>query len=84
LFDEKIYQLTWQAKKGFVYDLKSFQLLDSFAYGKSEEGWGLTHNEKGIDQIGWNRTALVFGSRNPERNPLHRSVYQQKESGAVE
>lgn len=46
LFDEKIYQLTWQAKKGFVYDLKSFQLLDSFAYGKSEEGWGLTHNEK--------------------------------------
>ena len=44
IYDGKIYQLTWQSKKGFVYDLESFQRLDSFAYGKSIEGWGLTHN----------------------------------------
>ena len=44
IFNGKIYQLTWQSKKGFTYDLESFQPLDSFAYGKSTEGWGLTHN----------------------------------------
>lgn len=46
LFNDKIYQLTWQAKKGFVYDLDTFEPLKSFSYGKSKEGWGLTHNEK--------------------------------------
>lgn len=45
LFNNKIHQLTWQAKKGFVYDLKSFDQIGSFNYGKSKEGWGLTHNE---------------------------------------
>lgn len=46
LFNDKIYQLTWHAKKGFVYDLDTFEPLKSFSYGKSKEGWGLTHNEK--------------------------------------
>ena len=34
LFDEKIYQLTWQSKIGFIYDLESFKLIDSFKYEK--------------------------------------------------
>jgi glutaminyl-peptide cyclotransferase len=36
----KIFQLTWQNRKGFVYDLKSFQLEKEFTY--DGEGWGLT------------------------------------------
>ena len=36
----KIYQLTWQQSKGFVYDLKAFRLEREFAY--QGEGWGLT------------------------------------------
>jgi glutamine cyclotransferase len=44
LFNNKIHQLTWQAKKGFVYDLDSFENIGEFDYGKSKEGWGLTHN----------------------------------------
>jgi glutamine cyclotransferase len=36
----KLYQLTWQNEKGFVYDLESFNQERTFTY--SAEGWGLT------------------------------------------
>lgn len=42
ILNKKIYQLTWKNKKGFVYDLKTFETLKEFEY--STEGWGLTHN----------------------------------------
>jgi glutamine cyclotransferase len=42
ILDEKVYQLTWQSRKGFVYDLASFELQAEFAY--EGEGWGLTHD----------------------------------------
>jgi glutamine cyclotransferase len=46
LFNNKIYQLTWQAGKGFIYDLNTFKREGEFKYTKSREGWGLTHNGK--------------------------------------
>lgn len=49
ILNNKIYWLTWKAKKGFVYDLDTFKLLKEFNYNKSIEGWGLTNN--GIDLI---------------------------------
>jgi len=42
LFQGKLYQLTWQAQKGFVYDLNSFAMEKEFPY--QGEGWGLTHD----------------------------------------
>jgi len=36
----RIYQLTWQSKIGFVYDLATFKLINKFYY--QTEGWGLT------------------------------------------
>jgi len=44
LFNDKLYQLTWQAHVGFVYDRASFNLLATFQY--PTEGWGLTHNDQ--------------------------------------
>ncbi len=44
ILNDKIYWLTWKAKKGFVYDLETFKLEKEFSYGKSTEGWGLTNN----------------------------------------
>ena len=38
----KVYQLTWQSHTGFVYDLESFEQLDTFYL--PGEGWGLTHD----------------------------------------
>jgi len=42
IFQNKIFQLTWQSNTCFVYDLVSFELLDQFSY--SGEGWGITND----------------------------------------
>jgi glutamine cyclotransferase len=42
LFGGKIYQLTWKAEKGFIYDPQTFQKTGEFTY--TGEGWGLTHD----------------------------------------
>ena len=44
IFNDKIHQLTWQSDIGFIYDVNSFKKEGSFTYGKSREGWGLTHD----------------------------------------
>jgi glutamine cyclotransferase len=41
-FEGKIVQLTWQSQKGFVYDERSFDLLQEFNY--STQGWGITYD----------------------------------------
>jgi len=40
----KLYQLTWQEHRAFVYDLKTFQLERELPY--DGEGWGLTTDGK--------------------------------------
>ncbi len=42
IFNDKIYQLTWQHYTAFVYDLETFNPIKEFRY--QGEGWGLTHN----------------------------------------
>ncbi|MEL6918438.1 MAG: glutaminyl-peptide cyclotransferase [Bacteroidota bacterium] len=46
ILNDKIYQLTWQSKTGFIYDLNTFKKLDNFTYGESKEGWGLCNDGK--------------------------------------
>lgn len=46
IFNNKIYMLTWQGNKGFVFNLDTFELEKEFSYGQSKEGWGLTHNNE--------------------------------------
>lgn len=45
--NDKAYQLTYQTKKGFVYDAKTFKKLKEFTYN-SAEGWGLTNDGKNL------------------------------------
>jgi glutaminyl-peptide cyclotransferase len=42
LMNGKLYQLTWQNQRGFVYDPETFEKTGEFAY--RGEGWGLTHD----------------------------------------
>jgi len=42
VFGEKIYQLTWQSRIGFVYDKTTFEELQDFTY--ETQGWGFTHD----------------------------------------
>lgn len=44
ILNDKIYQLTYQEHKVFVYDLATFKKIKEFDW--SMEGWGLTHNGK--------------------------------------
>ncbi len=39
---DKIYQLTWKEKTGFVYDAKTFKLEKTFSF--ETEGWGITND----------------------------------------
>ncbi len=42
IFDDRIIQLTYKSKVGFVYDKNTFEQLEEFKY--PTEGWGLTHD----------------------------------------
>ena len=57
LAGNKLYQLTWQSKVGFVYDATTFKPLAKFNY--ANEGWGLTFDgtdliqSDGTDTLTW-------------------------------
>lgn len=42
LVDDRLIQLTWRAGVAFVYDLETFEQLDTFEY--EGEGWGLCYD----------------------------------------
>jgi glutamine cyclotransferase len=44
ILNDKIYQLTWQSHKVYVYDAKSFKKIKEYSW--DHEGWGLTNNGK--------------------------------------
>lgn len=44
ILDNKIYQLTWEQHKVFVYDLSTFKKIKEFDWNM--QGWGITHNGK--------------------------------------
>lgn len=46
IFDNKIAQLSWQDRVGFVYEKETFRLLKKFEY--NTEGWGLTYNGENL------------------------------------
>ena len=48
-FGNKIYQLTYKAKKGFIYDKNTFELVGEFPYPNViGEGWGMTTDGKNL------------------------------------
>lgn len=63
ILNNKIYQLTWKGRVGFVYDINSFQKIGEFQY--EHEGWGITHDGKnlivsdGTDKIHFLDTATL-------------------------
>lgn len=49
VFGGKIYQLTYKASRGFIYDLKTFEKIGDFTYNfNTTEGWGLTNNDTAL------------------------------------
>ena len=48
IIKDRIFQLTWKKKIGFVYEKDNFELLNSFNYENSIEGWGLCNDGQHI------------------------------------
>lgn len=46
VLNNKIYQLTWEDKIGFIYDAKTYKKVGEFNY--STPGWGITHDNKNL------------------------------------
>lgn len=44
IIENKIIQLTWRSKTGFVYDKKTLNLIKKFSY--QTQGWGITYDGK--------------------------------------
>lgn len=42
ILNDKVYQITWENRKGYVYDLATFKKLKEFNY--NHDGWGITNN----------------------------------------
>ena len=56
IYDDRIIQLTWKEKLGFVYNRESFEPIDDFSY--PTEGWGITHD--GIKLIMSDGSATLY------------------------
>ena len=51
LLDGKVYQLTWQSNKAYVYDARTGEKIREFRY--PGEGWGLTTDGKKLYELEW-------------------------------
>jgi glutaminyl-peptide cyclotransferase len=69
IMGDKLYQITWQEQKCFVYNKKTLELENDISY--TGEGWGLTNDGKSlIMSDGTER--IVF--RNPTTFQIERSI----------
>jgi glutaminyl-peptide cyclotransferase len=58
VLNNKIYQLTWQHERGFIYDAQTFEKIGEFTY--SGEGWGLaTDGQSLLLSDGSNRIRFI-------------------------
>jgi glutaminyl-peptide cyclotransferase len=46
VLNNKMYQLTWEERTGFIYDARTYKKLGEFNY--NTPGWGLTHDNKNL------------------------------------
>lgn len=77
ILNDKIYQLTWQAKRGFVYDVDSFEKVSTFNYGKSNEGWGICNDGKTLYKSDGTEK-IWFLNRDNLTEENHIEVYTEK------
>ncbi len=74
IFDNKIIQLTWQSNVGFIYDRKTFDLLQEFGY--QTEGWGITSDKTRLIMSNGTST-LYFLSPETLKEVGHINVYDR-------
>ncbi|ASK29867.1 glutamine cyclotransferase [Chryseobacterium sp. T16E-39] len=65
---DKVYQLTWQSKKGYIYDKSSLKLLSEFAYPNVlGEGWGLTYDGQNLIASDGSKLLYFLDPKDPSK-----------------
>jgi len=80
IIGNKIVQLTWKAKIGYVYDKDSFKLLNTFTNNVGIEGWGLCFDGKKL-YMDDSTNRIWFLDKDTYRSTGYIDVYDDK--GAV-
>lgn len=79
LLDDKLYQLTWQNQKCYVYDVnKELQLLSEFNY--IGEGWGLCNDGKSLIMSNGSER-IVF--RDPTNFEIQKTIEVYNSNGKI-
>jgi glutamine cyclotransferase len=78
VFKDKIYQLTWQEQKCFVYNKKTFQVEKDIPY--NGEGWGLCNNGTSLIMSNGSER-IVF--RNPITFEIERTIEVYNNEGPI-
>ena len=72
---DKIYQLTWKNKKGFIYNKSNLSLLGEFAYPNViGEGWGLTYDGKNLIASDGTKNLYFLDANDPSKLVRYISV----------
>lgn len=72
---DKVYQLTWQNKKGFIYNKSDLSLISEFAYPNLiGEGWGLTFDGKNLILSDGTKNIYFLEPNNPSKIVRYISV----------
>jgi hypothetical protein len=67
VFGDKIYQLTYKAKKGFIYD-SNIKLIKEFDYPEEiVEGWGMTNDGKNLIVSDGSKYIYFLNPENPSQ-----------------
>ncbi|CAA7390645.1 glutaminyl-peptide cyclotransferase [Chryseobacterium fistulae] len=65
---DKVYQLTWQSKKGYIYDKSSLKLLSEFPYPNVlGEGWGLTYDGNNLIASDGSKLLYFLDAKDPSK-----------------
>jgi len=75
---DRIFQLTWLSKVGFIYDRTTFDSLGQFEY--TTQGWGLTHDDSQFIMSDGTSTLYFWDTATLE---ITRTVAVHDTSGAV-
>lgn len=72
---DKVYQLTWQNKKGFIYNKADLKLLGEFPYPNvMGEGWGLTYDGKNLLASDGTKNIYFLDAQDPSKLVKYISV----------
>jgi len=70
ILGDKIYQITWQAGRCYVYDKNTLEKINEFSY--AGEGWGITNN--GENLIMTDGSSKIY-FRNPDSFEITKIIY---------